>query len=201
MVHNRAQQLATSDTAAALAAAMRIDDPWVACQSLAWVARFAPDDQVLSIIDRAFKVGRKAEDPYQVVGSAAWPLRALVERGHTDRLGSFLPGVKSCAARTMSPASRCEALFLVYQAVFPAGRRYWLSVLSDLAGCADPTAHWRVGRAMRDAVLIAANEDLEFARDFAGRIGNDKVRAQIERGLDRLQFRPPRPFFWRGAGA
>lgn len=192
---DRVTRLATSDTGAALAAAANIDDPMYACQALAAVARFAPDDQFPAVVERAFNAGRRAEDPYQVVASAAWPLRALVERSHADRLRSILPGLLSLAARIENPGSRCEALLLVYQAVFPAGRKWWLCVLRDLVGCAGAAAHWRAGRAIRDAVLMAANEDVEVARDFVRRVGNDRVRAQIERGLDRAQVMSPREFF------
>ncbi|HEX8201488.1 MAG TPA: hypothetical protein VF590_13465, partial [Isosphaeraceae bacterium] len=133
MARDRAQRLASSDSGAALQVARGVSDPWYACQALACVARFAPGDRLEAIIDAAMEVGGRGEDPYQVVGAAAWPLRALVERGRRDRLDAILPGLLALASRVESPASRSEAIFLVFQAVFPAGRRWWLAVLQELA--------------------------------------------------------------------
>src|SRR5262249_2771723 len=112
------------------------------------------------------------------------------------RLGSILPGLLILAGRIENPASRAEALILVFQAIFPAGRQWWLSVLQELVAAADRTDHWRVARAVRDAVLIAGSENPDFARDFVRGIENNKVKAQIERCLARSQFMPARPFFW-----
>ena len=197
IAREKAIKLATSDTEVALDVARSVGDPWYACQALAWVARFAPDDRFTAIVDEAFAVGRQAEDPYQIVGSAAWPLRALVERGHTERLASILPELLNLAMRIESPASRSEALKLVYEAIFPAGRRSWLSVLDVLARATYPAIHWRQSRNIRDAVLMAASEDPVFARDFCRGIGNDKAKDQIQRRLAVSQFATPRPFFWR----
>ncbi len=193
---DRAQQLATRDTAAALEVARRINDPWCACQALAWVARYAPDERVTAIAEEALKAGRKSDDPYQAVASAAWPLRALVERGHSDRLASILRGLQTLAGRMENSANQCEALLLLFQAVFPAGRRCWRVVFDDLVGRAVRADHWRAARALRDAVLIAAGEDVEFARASAARLTNAKLRGQIERRLDQSKFLPARPFFW-----
>lgn len=197
---DRATALAASDTGAALEAARYVGDPWFGCQALAWVARFAPDDQLDAIIDEAFEVGGQAADVYQIIGSAAWPLRALVERGRVDRLGTTLPGPLALASRVEQLASRSEGLFLVYQAVFPAGRPWWLPVLNELAHASHPALHWRQARNLRDAVLMAARPDPGFARDFCPSVRNDRARRQIEAGLARSESQSPRPFFWRGDG-
>jgi hypothetical protein len=195
---DRATRLAVSDHEAALRAARSVGDPWFACQALASVARFAPHDQFDAIVDEAFQVGRRANDHYQIVGSAAWPLRALVERGRVERLAPILPELLCFAPRIETLASRSEALLLIYQAVFPAGRQWWLSVLQELARASHPAIHWRQARSVRDAVLMAASEDPEFARDFCRGVRNDRARAQIERGLSRSEYLSPRPFFWIG---
>ncbi len=196
MTKQQLARLAASDPQVALKVARALDDPWTACQTLGWVARFAPEACVEAIVDEAIRAGRRAEDPYRIVGSAAWPLRALVERGRMDRLESVRPGVMSFALRIVSHASRSEAIFLIYQAVFPAGRRYWLTVFQELALASQPAIHWRQTRNIRDAVLMAAKEDPDFARDFRRDLRNARAKAQIERRLALAEYRSPRVFFW-----
>jgi len=105
---------------------------------------------VVSIADEAFKVGRTDNNPFKVVGSAAWPVRALVERGRTQRLHPVLSSLIDFSPQIESPASRSEALFLLLQAIFPAGRRWWEPVLNELIQSSEPVVHWRQGRNLRD---------------------------------------------------
>jgi hypothetical protein len=83
---NLAAQLSSSDPVRALVIARRIKDPWFACQALSWVARYSPEQRFHEIIEEALRAGSKADDPYKVVASAAWPVRALAERGGIDKL-------------------------------------------------------------------------------------------------------------------
>jgi hypothetical protein len=198
VARDRASALATSDIEAALQAAREVADPWFACQALAWVGRFAPEDRVVAILDEAIAVGGRAADPFRAVACIAWPLRALVERNHAHRLGPALLALLRQVPSIEHPASRSEALFLIFQAVYPAGRRWWFPVLVELRDASHPAVHWRQARSIRDAVLIAASEDADFARDFCPGVRNDRARSQIERALARSERRSPRPFFWRG---
>ena len=80
---DRAGQLASSNSALALSTARAIHDSWFACQALAWVARFAPEQEFPKIVYESLHVVRAETDPYRAVAPSAWPLRAIVER---DRL-------------------------------------------------------------------------------------------------------------------
>lgn len=120
---------ATTDTSAAHALARSISDPWYRCQALAWVARFAPEAQFKAIVQESLAAGKAADDPYQVVGTTAWSLAALVERGHNNEVRCLLPSLLTHAAAIVNPVSRLDALFLLWQAVFPLGIEFHRQVL------------------------------------------------------------------------
>lgn len=187
--------LAASDFEAALKAARAVSDPWFACQALAWVGRFAPENRVEPVLKEAIRAAWSAADPYRFA-SLAWPLRALIERDRShlteEPLGEFLR--RSPSIRP--PSSRSEALVLVFQAVFPAGRLWWHPVLVEIRDASQPVLHWRQARSIGDAVLIVAGVDPDLARAFAEGVQDDRARREIGRGWDRGEFPPPRPFFW-----
>jgi hypothetical protein len=196
---NLAAQLSGSDPEQALVIARRINDPWFACQALAWVARYSPEHQIEQIIDEALRAGSKAEDPYKIVASAAWAIRALVERHHTDKLLSIIPELLNRADEIELLASRSEALFLVFQAIFPAGRNKWIDVLQALIKASVPLISWRQKRNLRDTILIVWNEDKELAKELIDGIQDGKLKRQTERRIADSKRRLPRPFFWQAA--
>jgi hypothetical protein len=162
------------------------------------VARYAPEHRAEKIAEEALAVGfkAKAQDPYKVVGSASWPIRALVERGRVERLGPIIESLLFLSSHIQSSASRSEALFLLFHAVFPAGRSSWQSVFKALSAASQPVVHWRQGRNLRDAVLLIASEELEYASELCRGIDDPKLRGQIERKLIKAEYATPRPFFW-----
>jgi hypothetical protein len=192
---NLAAQLAHTDPDRALVIARRIKDPWFACQALAFVARYCREEEFRQVIDEAFRAGRQAEDPYKIVASAAWPLRALVERGHSDRLRSIIPELKKEAKKIDILASRSEALFLVLQAVFPAGREYWLDILQALRESSEPMINWRQKRNLRDAVWIVWGDDKDLAQSIIDDLEGGRLKRQIESGIASGRRRLPRLFF------
>ncbi|HEX3250551.1 MAG TPA: hypothetical protein VHS05_14065, partial [Pyrinomonadaceae bacterium] len=76
-LRNLSCQLAPTDSARALATARSIKDAWYASQALAWVARYAPDAEFPKIIKESLLVVRAETDPYRIVASGAWPIRAI----------------------------------------------------------------------------------------------------------------------------
>src|SRR5260370_42348437 len=87
---DRAASLARSDPSTALTLAREINDPWFACQALAWVGRFWPGDDFETVINEAFEVGRKGNDPYRAVASAAWAVAALIEREASSQIRTIV---------------------------------------------------------------------------------------------------------------
>jgi hypothetical protein len=196
LARDRATKLALTDTEAALKVARQIDDPWFACQALAWVARFAPNQRAQTIAKRALSVGRNHPDPYKSVACAAWPVRALIETGNMNVLMPILGKLMKRAATIESAVSRSEALLLLLQAVLPARRTVWKEVLSALITASQPCLHWRQRRNLRDALLMVASRDSTVASDAMHRIADQRTRTQIERRLAQGELAAPRAFFW-----
>ena len=195
---DRAISLARSEPSAALTLSREINDPWFACQALAWVGRFWPADDFETIIIESFEMGRRCSDPYQVVASAAWPVRALVERGTSNQISAIALPLLTLANEIASAASRSEALFLLFQAAKPSEPRNWLPILEELVKASFPTLHWRQNRALREAILIVAAEDGGLAHDIVHRLPEGRLRTQIEKRLNALDSTTayPRVFFW-----
>lgn len=189
---DRAMLLARTDAKAALEVALGIDDPWFACQALGGVARFADDASVLPIAKRAIEASRRTGDVYKVVGAAAWPVRALVERHQERALDAILDELLGVAPQILPLASRAEGLFLLFSAIYPAGRASWERVFAALAAASNPMVHWRQERNIRDAILIIASDDLEFAEEACRWIQDVKAREKIARRMaagERLSVR------------
>jgi hypothetical protein len=196
---DRASALVYSDPSAALTLAREINDPWFACQALAWVGRFWPGDDFESVINEAFDIGRKCSDPYQVVASAAWPVRALIERGASSQISTIVLPLLAVANAIPSFASRSEALFLLFQATKPGMQTGWLPVLEELIKPSFPTLHWRQRRNLSEAILMVAAEDNGLANDILHRLPEDRLKTRIEKRLNKLDPTNARPrmFFWK----
>lgn len=195
---DRACSLAHSDPSAALTLAREINDPWFACQALAWVGRFWPGDDFESVINEALETGRKCSDPYQVVASAAWPVRALIERGASSQISTIVIPLLAVANAIPSFASRSEALFLLFQAAKPGMQTDWLPVLEGLIKASFPTLHWRQSRSLSAAILIVATDDNRLANDILHRLPDGRLKTQIEKRLIKLDPTKNRLrwFFW-----
>ena len=194
-----AGRLASTDSRRALATARAIEDPWFACQALAWVARFAPEDQFISIIKESLLVCRAEVDPYRVVAPAAWPIRAIVERNRLEMLPSIVPELLLRAKDIEILASRSEALFLFFQAVFPAGRGNWLPVLQSLREASTPLISWRQRRNLGDAILMVWAEDKPLAQEILSALDDVKLKKKVEKLLATSEPVVPRAFFWTTA--
>jgi hypothetical protein len=193
---DQVSRLAKSDPAAALTVARSIDDPWFGTQALAWAARFGPSDRVEAVTDEALRRARTSDDPYRVVASSAWPLRALVERGLFTGLPAHISRLLTQSERIENRASLSQALFLIFEATAPADRRIWLPILERLISTSHPVVHWRQRRNLRDAILVAATRDLSLARERCDQVQDTKARRQIEIGLAGSKLQKPREFFW-----
>jgi len=194
-----AGRLAPTDPARALATARAIADPWFACQALAWVARFAPEDQFISIIKESLLVCRAEVDPYRVVAPAAWPIRAIVERKHLKLLSSVIPDLLLRAEDIQILSSRSEALFLLFQAVFPAGGVSWFPVFESLRMASTPLISWRQRRNLGDAILMIWNEDQPLAQEILSALDDVKLKKKVEKLLATSEPVVPRAFFWTTA--
>lgn len=194
---DRAQQLAKSDTASALALAQEINDPWFRSQALAWIGRFAEGDPYKDILAAARCASWGATDPYEAVGSAAWWLRALIERGAARDALAEVSRLIDTSQRIPNPVSRLDALYLVFQAVFDVdeARRPLLDAL--LAACASADS-WRAARCRSDvAVMLHRQHPGDAARVIAAMPEGRRKRQAIRRTTVGSEVDlTPRPFFW-----
>lgn len=190
-------KLATVDTQKAYATAKRIESPLFRCQALACVARYADDNAGVGIVADAFAAADKADDAYLRISATAWPLRALIERERLEQARECLQIQLTRVSQIVPDSSRSEALFLVFQAVFPAGQEFWRPVIDQLAEVADTPPHWRTIRNLQEAILMIADEAPDLASQMADRLPAGRRRRQLESQLTAGMRRQPREFFWR----
>lgn len=147
-----AMRIAKTNFKKALSLARKVSESWFRCQALAGVARFAPDEQVVSTVGEAIAAALTATDSYKRVAATAWPLRALIERNQEQKAIQFLPDLLARSAQIENPVSRSDALFLLWEAVFPVTRQARKSVLDALVKSC--TGHWKADYILRQVVLI-----------------------------------------------
>lgn len=190
-------RLAPQDWSAAADLARRISDPWYACQAFAWCGRFAPPDASPSLLDEAFYQAESGKDGYQRVAAAAWPLRALIERGEHSQAEREFDRLAGIAPQVTPPSSGAEASSLLFQAAAVGCRElptraYWL-VLSTC----QPIQHWRQQRALRNAAIMAASVGMLSPDDAIAPIADPCLRGQVSARLSRGETLRPRSFFDR----
>ena len=100
---------------------------------------------------------------YQSVAPSAWPLRAMIERDRMELLPSLIPKLLLRAEEIKLLVSRSEAVFLLFQHVFPASREHWFPVLDSLRQASTPLINWRQKRNLTDAIMIVRGEDEQLA--------------------------------------
>jgi hypothetical protein len=186
--------LAKSDTAEALRRARSQPLPANRCQFLAWVARFAPDGEVVSIANEALAASALVDDPYWSVAIAAWALRALVERGHDKECRRALHPVLERAQRIAHPVCRMDALEILLHAVFAVAQARG-GVLHLLVPACKSASTWKAPRCLsRTAVLLARAAPSESALVLAA-LGDGKYKRQALREIA-AGGGEPRSFFW-----
>ena len=194
---NSVARLAKSNFTAALEFANTIPEVGKRIQSLGWVARYAPDARVRSIVDSALKLAKApTDDPYAGVQALAWPLRALHEKNQASSISRVLREAVELSQDVMPTSSRAEALGLLIQAVLPAGiERVSPAIDALLAYCSNDD-HWRIVRAFGNTALVVNGFDKQRAKKIANAmpVGNkrDAILTQIEAG-ETLKVRA---FFW-----
>ena len=191
-----AAQLAKRDFAAARAVARGIEDPWYRAQALAWAARYAAEEDVLSIAREALDAAAECQAPYQSVAAAAWPIAALMERGKREAAGRELDRLIALLPHVQPASSRSEALFLLFQAAFQLGDDMTTRLARLLLAIHEGSGHWRARRNLVDALAMLSGQDATSARALVESISDDRARRKAERALDAHTPREPRPFFW-----
>lgn len=191
---DNAIDLARRDWNAALVIARGIRDPWYACQAMAFVARWAPDEQVVAIAHEALARCRLSDDAFQRVAAAAWPVSALVRRGCNDEVIRVIDGCLESALEIENIASRSEALFQLFQAVFPIGGDLQCRDFEALMKASNAPVHWRQARNARDAILMMWRTDRSIAEAGLEKITRSQAQRQIRSRLAARKYALPRTF-------
>src|SRR6185503_11744680 len=148
------------------------------------------------IIDESLGAVRDEVDHYRAVAPAAWPIRAIVERNHLELLPSVIPELLLRAEKIELLVSRSEALFLLFQAVFPAGRKHLLPVLQSLRRASTPLINWRQKRNLSFAIMIVRADDEQLALEMYNALDDEKLKKQVTKMWSNSDPHSPRSFFW-----
>lgn len=178
--------------------ALKISDDWYCTQALSWTARYANDCNFDKFIYQACKASLLNYDPYKVVGSSAWVIRAIVERQKYQYIDSYLSQLLQVSLTIPNPVSRGDALFLLYQGIFPISKNFELlqSVLDNLLSACRDMNSWKKPLIIRDTALIMANKDLSQAYVIVDEISDGRVKRQARKYLFEKKLVSPRVFFW-----
>ena len=193
---DQAAKAARTDWRGALSLARQVGASWFGCQALAWVARFAPAENAVVIAGEAMKAGAGDPDPFLRVAVAAWPLRAMVERGEGAWVRRFLPDVLGRAGDIEHPVRKLDALFLIWQAVFPLGSGPRDAVQRLMLDAAEQADSWKAAYVLRDLVLMLRTDFDGDPGQLVELVPEGKYRRQAARRLQNGRTIGPRMFFW-----
>lgn len=178
--------------------ALNISDDWYRTQALSGIARYANDYNLDKFIHQAYKASFANPDPYKVVGSSAWVIRAIIERQKYEYLDSYLSKLIQVSSTITNPVSRGDALFLQYQAIFIIDQKLDKLdlVLNYLLLACRAMNSWKKPLIIRDTALIMANKNLTQAYTIVDEIAEGRVKRQAQRYLSQRKSLSPRVFFW-----
>lgn len=195
-LRDRAHVLAREDPDAALAVARQVPEPWFRAQALAAVARWSSDQQVERLVREALVSADKCEDHYGRAAVAAWPIRALVERGRETLAAKALAGARQHALAATPVGSRAEALFSLLEGSWHLGADSRRQLVEDLLRLQGQDTHWRVGRALVRALGMLGPIDRELAKSLAAKVVDDRSRAKVEAAIEAEKPGGPREYFF-----
>lgn len=192
---DRVIRLAKTNVAAALKSAREIPDAWFRSQALAAVARWIDDKRAAAVAAESLASAELCDDDYKRATVAAWPIRALTERGLEKQAKEALGKARRRALIAEPDGSRAEALLSLLQGGWGLGKTVRRQLVEDLASLEQRSNHWRVQRAVVNALGMLGGVDEETAREFAGIIGDDKCRRKALKAIEARGTHAPREYF------
>jgi hypothetical protein len=179
----------------ALRHAEKISDAWHRCQSLAAVARLAPEGDVVRVANKALDAAMLGKNGFKRVAVAAWPVRALAERAKVAHAQRVIAPLLEEAARIEHPVSKMDALAHLWQAAWPLPGAIKQPVLDALLNACQAANSWKAGRTMRDVSLIVASEDKAQAQHIINAMRESVYKRQAQTRLDAGQVETVRFYF------
>jgi hypothetical protein len=180
--------LARRDPEAALARARADGHAGNRCHYLAWVAHCADDRRVVAIAREALATCAAIDNAYHAVTLAAWPLRALAERGLDDECERALPGVLARAEQLENPVNRLDALERVVHGVLPVPRARRRALVELVAACREASS-WKAPRCLANTAATLVADPADSALVLAA-LPPGRHRRRAERALARGGLRP-----------
>lgn len=154
---DRVQQLAKTDSAAALALARSIELPWYKAQALSWIARYS-ETETRAVAEEAAATASRGDDAYQRVAVRAWKIAALAERELEMEARLSLNSALAEAPMVEPSGSRAEAFILLLQAALRIGVEEGNQVCAELVRNCGENTHWRCKRALKNAKKLSSGE-------------------------------------------
>jgi hypothetical protein len=191
----KAIKVAHVDFDKALILAEKVSDAWYRCQSLAAVARFAPEGEVIRVANKALKAASLGADTYKRVAVAAWPVRALAERGKFEHAQRGVVSLLVEANQIEPPVSKISALELLWQAVWTFPVAVNQLVLDTLLSACQVTNSWKAGRIVRDVALVVAAQDRTQAQRIIHSMRESIYKRRAQKQLDAGKMETIRSFF------
>lgn len=188
-------EIALHDSPRAHQRARAIAEPLYRAQALAWVARYAPDAEVVRIAREALMGAAAADDPYHRVAATAWPIRALVERDFVAEAERGVATALDCAALIENPVSRVDALFLVWQGAYPLGAAMRARITTPLLAAALSADSWKPQRTLLSLIFMLPPSDRASAEQIVDCMPAGKYKRGAARRLAAGERQEPRSFF------
>lgn len=162
------------------------------CIALAHVAYHASD--VCPLAAQALAQAWKDPEPYGVVMSVAWPIRALLKRGQVDKAHAATQRVLPCIPDITPAGSRAEAVFLLFQATLIGPPTLWKPVLEALLVGVEAPMHWRHARAVLEALHMVHTLDAAAAVPYMARLTDARLQRKLRADMAKWPCRRPREF-------
>ncbi|MEM9082877.1 MAG: hypothetical protein AAGB34_04710, partial [Planctomycetota bacterium] len=141
--------------------------------------RYAPEDRVHPIAMESLKRAKSSTDSYKVVGVSAWPVRALVERGHAKSAAVECNRLLKQAKAIEHPGSFAQALSLLFQGIFPGDLSMATTIVEALACDHDSITHWRHRRQIRDCLEVLYATDSKRTVRVLNRMKDEKLAVKL----------------------
>jgi len=196
-LRDRATRLAAQDAVAALGLAREIPAPWFRAQALAAVARWIDEAQVERVAAESLRSAEACSDDYQRGAVAAWPIRALLERGRSASAAAALDAARRHALAASPSGSRAEALFGLLQAAWELGASTRRMLVEDLVATHEQDSFWRVSRCLVDALAMLRATEPDLADRIAKSLADPRLKAKAVKGLQERGPCAPRSYFSR----
>ncbi|MBC7529767.1 MAG: hypothetical protein H7308_19735 [Chthonomonadaceae bacterium] len=191
----RVFRTAPTDFVLALSLAQNLAVAWDRTTSLAAVARYAPEAEVILVAEKALKTAQLTGDMFKQVAASAWVVRALVERARVKEAEQIALSLLKQAEQIEHPVSKTGALTILWGATWIMPTPLRQRVLNSLLAACLVANSWRSGRTMRYVALVVANEDRPQAQRIIDSMRDNRYKRGAQQKLDAGQTEKLGKFF------